>query len=251
MQLEATIADIGALLVQLHKFTAGVALHGTLLAETMALGDRARRHLRARSLDAAADAGLEAEAASLHARATAALDQIRRSPAYRDAAAAHASGDHAALARLLPELFAGLSAIPPPPFLWHPIAWLRRNRPRAAADIVTTVRGVAAHGLEGDGEPTAPGLDPALPAVPLDTAPTGADPVLLRWAHADLPPAVFRRDATGELLVHVPRLIAPFTVVLPTTLDEDELGELSVDHQRYRAELVDAFAAAGIGAAGG
>lgn len=251
MQLEAAIADIGALLVQLHKFTAGLPPHGVLLAETMALGDRARRHLRAQALDAAADAALGAEAASLRARAAGALDEIRRCPTYQDAVAAHTTGDHPALARLLPALFVGLSAVPAPPFLWHPVAWLRRNRPRPATDVVTTVRALAAHGLEGDDDPAAPGLDPALPAVPLDTAPTGADPVLLRWAHADLPPAVFRRDATGEILVHVPRLIAPFAVVLPTTLDEDELGEVSVDHPRYRAELIGAFAAAGINTAGG
>src|SRR5262249_42706145 len=58
---------------------------------------------------------------------------------------------------------------------------------------------------------------------------------------AALPPAVFRLRETDEHLVHVPVLRAPFAAVLPSTLDPDELGEISVDHPRYRALLLDAL----------
>ena len=117
--------------------------------------------------------------------------------------------------------------------------------------MAAVVERIAAAGLEGDGDPMAPGIDPSLPAVPLDTAPPPADPVLLRWSRDDLPPAVFRLDASDALVVHVARLTAPFTVVLPTALDEDELGEVSLDHPRYRTELIAAFADAKIAVAGG
>ncbi len=251
MALEATIADIGALLVQLDKFRAGAPLHPGLLADALALGDRARRHLRVQALDATADAALGAEAASLHARVQRALDDVRASDAYREAVAAHAAGDLPALTRLLPLVFAGLTPVPAPSFLWHAPAWLRRNRPRTAGEMVAAVARIAATGLEADGDPMAPGIDPSLPAVPLDTTPPLADPVLLRWSQGDVPPAVFRLDATDAILVHVPRLTAPFAVVLPAQLDDDELGEVSLDHPRYRAELIAALADAGIAVAGG
>jgi hypothetical protein len=250
MALETAIADTGALLVQLHKFRAGAALHPVLLAEAMALGDRARRHLHAQALDAAADAALTADATALRARVQRALDDVRASTDYRAAVAAHAAGDRDTLARILPRVFAGLTPVPPPAALWHAVPWLRRNRPRPAAEIAAVVQHLAATGIEADGDPMAPGIDPELPAVPLDTEPAGADPLLLRWSASDLPRAVFRLDETGAIVVHVPRLVAPFTVVLPATLDEDELGEVSVDHPRYRAELVDALAAVGIAAGG-
>jgi hypothetical protein len=251
MALEATIADTGALLVQLDKFRAGASLHAALLAEALALGDRARRHLRAQALDASADAALTAGAAALQARVQRALDDVRGSAPYRDAVAAHAGGDHAALTRLLPLVFDGLTPVPAPPFLWHAPTWLRRNRPRPAFEMAAVVERIATAGLEADADPMAPGIDPALPAVPLDTMPSPADPVLLRWSHDDVPPAVFRLDASDAIVVHVARLTAPFTVVLPTALDEDELGEVSLDHPRYRAELLAAFADAKIAVAGG
>lgn len=251
MALEATLADTGALLVQLDKFRAGRPLHADLLREAMTIGDRARRHLRAQALDATADAALTVEATALRARVQQALDEIRESAVHRDAVAAHASGNHHALADLLPRLFAGLTPISAPPYLWWAVPWLRRNRPRPAIDLAALVGQLATDGIEPDADIMAPGLDAALPAVPLDSTPTEADPLLLRWSAADVPPAVFRLDDTGAILVHVPRLVAPFTVVLPETLDEDELGEVSVDHPRYRRELADALAAVPVPVAGG
>ena len=41
--------------------------------------------------------------------------------------------------------------------------------------------------------------------------------------------------------MHVPVLRAPFAAALPSTLDPDELGEISIDHPRYRALLLDAL----------
>jgi hypothetical protein len=250
MALEETIADAGALLVQLNKFRAGAASHTRLLADTMALGDRARRHLRAQALDAATDAELAREATALRDRVQSALDDVRSSPAYGEAVAAHGVADYATLARLLPAIFTGLRVVPVPAALWYAPPWQRRSRPRPASEMAAAILRLATDGLEPDADPLAPGLDPELPAVPLDEDASVADPVLLRWRHDDLPPSVFRLDDSGALLVHVTRLTAPFAVVLPETLDDDELGEVSIDHPRYRAELLAALAAVGIRAGG-
>src|SRR5690242_8347241 len=135
MALEETIADAGALLVQLHKFRAGTSSHARLLADTMALGDRARRHLRAQALDAATDAVLAAEATALRDRVQAALADVRSSRSYREAVAAHDVADYASLARLLPAIFTGLRAAPVPPVLWYAPPWQRRSRPRPASEM--------------------------------------------------------------------------------------------------------------------
>jgi hypothetical protein len=246
--LETAIADAGAALVQLQKFRGALALHATLLGETMRLGDRARAAHRGETLDARAAAALAAEARTLAARAAAALADVRAAPAFRAAVAAHAAGDHAALRRLLPAVFAGLAPVDVRPDLFLAVPWLRRNRPRAPDDVADVVEALRKDGIAAESDPAAPGVDAELPAVALLREPPGADPVLLRFAGDGLPPAVFVVVDADEHLVHVPRLRAPFAVVLPPELDPDELGEISVDHAAYRAELAAALAARGVAA---
>src|SRR5206468_3705568 len=78
----------------------------------LALGDEARRLHRRDALDAAGAARLLAEARALAERLRALLDEVRAGPDYRAAVAAHRAGDRAALARLLPAIFAGLELAP-------------------------------------------------------------------------------------------------------------------------------------------
>ena len=243
--LETAIADVGAGLVQLQKFRDGLPAHATLLAETMRLGDRARAAHRAESLDADA-AALAGAARALLARVGTALAAVRAAATYRAAVAAHVAGDHAALARLLPAVFAGLEPVAAPPDLFLAVPWLRRSRPRPADDLAGLVDELRAAGIDAESDPAAPGVDAELPAVALlGEAPLG-DPLVLRFPGASLPPAVFVVVDSGEYLVHVPALRTPFAVVLPPTLDPDELGEVSVDHPRYRAALASALATRGI-----
>lgn len=244
--LEAALADAGLLLVELDKFrAAGDEPASGLRRETLALGDRARRLHRAATLDDAAGAALLVEARALGERLQDALRDIRAAPAFRAAVAAHRAGDHAALARLLPNLFAGLEHLVESPPLFHPITWLRRNRPRPPADVVADVSRMRDQGVPGHGDAETPGTDPELPALALLTEPS-ADPILLRFAPEVLPPAVFRHRETREHLVHVPLLRARFEVVVPATLDPDEVGEIPLDHARYRRELLDALGQAAL-----
>jgi hypothetical protein len=244
--LEVAIADAGLLLVELEKFRAGRGEPAsTLRAEALALGHRARRLHRTGALDDAAAAPLVLEAGALLERLRDALSALRATPGFRAAVAAHRAGDHIALATLLPSLFDDLEHVGSPPPLFHAVAWLRRNRPRPPVEVVRDVARLRDAGLAAEGDAQTPGTDPELPAVPLAVEPP-AEPILLRFAPDTLPPVVFRVRATQEHLVHVPLLRAPFDVVLPLTLDPDELGEISLDHPHYRAQLVEALSGAGL-----
>src|SRR5262249_15931577 len=97
--LETALADAGRLLVEPGKFRAS---HGRDLAalrsDALALGDRARRLHRERLLDDAAAVSLLHDGDALVERLRVSLAQLRDSPIYRAAAAAHGAGDHATLA---------------------------------------------------------------------------------------------------------------------------------------------------------
>jgi len=241
-ELEVVVADTGLLLIELEKFrVAPTSRAASLRAEALGLGDRARRLHRSGTLDDQAAAPLVREGRAIVEELRRTLQDIRDAPAYRAAVDAHRAGDHAALATLLPGLLVGLEAVPTPPVLFHPVTWLRRNRPRPPADVAAEVARLRDTGLPAAGDATTWGSDAELPAVSLLEAPPAGDPIALRFEPAALPPAVFRLRETDEHLVHVPVLRAPFAAVLPSTLDPDELGEISVDHPRYRALLLDAL----------
>ena len=242
-ELEVVVGDTGLLLIELEKFRVPpTSRAASLRAGALGLGDRARRLHRSGTLDDQAAAPLVREGRAIVEQLRRILQDIRDSPAYRAAVAAHRAGDHAALTTLLPELLVGLEFVPDPPVLFHPVGWLRRNRPRPPADVAAEVAHLRDTGLVAAGDATTWGSDAELPAVPLLAAPPAGDPIALRFEPGALPPAVFRLRDTDEHLLHVPVLRAPFAAVLPSTLDPDELGEISLDHPRYRALLLDALA---------
>ena len=139
-ELESAIADSGALVVRAQKYRRGAGPEGAaLLGAALALGDEARRLHRRDALDAAGTARLLAEARALAERLRALLDEVRAGPDYRAAVAAHRAGDRAALARLLPAIFAGLEPAPAPGDFFAALAWLRRGRPRPAEEVVGEV----------------------------------------------------------------------------------------------------------------
>jgi hypothetical protein len=249
-ELETAIADTGALLVRAQKYRRGAGPEGAaLLREALALGDAARRLHRQEALDAAAARRLLAEAHALAARVRTLLAAIREAPAYRTAVAAHAAGDQARLAGALPAIFAGLEAVARPPDLFSPLAWLRRGRPRAVADIVAEVTQACAEGLAAEGDDLSPGADAELPAVTLAGERPADEPLALRLPAATLKAPVYRLADTGEYLVYIPRLRAPLAVLLSTELRIDEqlrVESAPSDYERYRADLRAALVAAGI-----
>jgi len=248
--LEAAIADAGALLVRVQKYTRGAGPAGAALGrEALALGDSARRLHRTQRLDGDAAAQLLAEARALGERLRAFLGEIRADAVYRDAVAAHAAGDQPALTRLLPAVFAGLEPVTQWPDLFVPLVSVRRGRPRPVADLVADVVRVRDEGLEAEGDDLSPGADAELPAVVLSQDPPGDEPAALRFPGGSFPAPVHRLWATGEHLVYVRRLRAPFVVRLATAAADDEQRRLETspaEDTRRRAELGRALTAAGI-----
>lgn len=243
--LESAIAAAGALLVELQKYRAGVTQHHELLAEAMRLGDEARAGHHRQALDGPTAIGLRRAVTALHARIASALGAIRQGADYRDAVAAQAAGDASAMRRLLPAVFEGLEPVEGPVDGHLAVTWIRRNRPRPAAELAAEVARLRREGVTAEGSTDAPGVDPMLPAVVLAAAPPPGEPLLLRFPAERLPHPVFRVAPSGELLVHTTVLRAPFGVVVPRVLDLDEVGEIDLDWEPYRTALVAALVVAG------
>ncbi len=246
--LEAAIADAGMLLVRAQKYRRGAGPEGAaLLHDALGLGDAARRLGRRGALDAAAATVLLAEAQALGERVRTLLGGVQAEPAYQAAVAAHAAGDQAALARLVPAVFHNLEPVSSPPALYCTVTWRRRNRPRPATEIVTEVQRTGADGLAAEGDDLSPGADPAIPAVMFEGDLPLDEPVVLRVAAGALPLPVYRLLDAGQYLVYAPRVRPRFEVLLATALDATALESAPVDYARYRVELAAAFGAAGIG----
>jgi len=249
-ELESAIADGGALVVRAQKYRRGAGPEGAaLLGATLALGDRARRLHRQGGLDALAAGRLLGEARSLAAGLGRLVAEVRAGADYQAALAAHRAGDRAALARLLPRVFAGLEPAPPPGDLFAPLAWLRRGRLRPAGDVVAEVLAARSEGLAGEGDDLSPGADADLPAVTLRAETPPDEPLVLRLPAAALPVPLLRLVESGEYLVHAARLPAPVSVQLAARLESDEDFRLELtpaDYARWRDAVAQALVAAGV-----
>lgn len=246
-RLAAEIADAGALVARLERYRAGTSASALALrAAAFAVGDRARRGHHQSTLDADTAIPLLAEAQAVVRDLRAALDAIRSAPDYAAAVAAHAAGDMATLAVLLPTIFAGLELVDHPCDLYQPVVWRQRNRPLAADVVADAITALAADGIPAPIDDLAPGADPDLPAVALADTPPDGEAVVLRLTAADLPAPLCRVTDTGEILVHSAPLRVPFCVLLRTTLTDDEVERTPVDWQPWRRALRAALRARGL-----
>jgi len=247
--LEAAIADTGALLVRVQKYRRGAGPEGAVLArEALALGDAARRLHHRDALDQAGAAELLGRVRALTERLRALAAAARAAPEYLEAVAAERAGDRAALERTLPAIFAGL--VPAAPHdLFAPLAWLRRGRFRPVAEVVAEIERLRDEGLGADGDDLSPGSDPELPAVGLLPAPPPDEPIVLRFPLATLGAPVHRLVETDDHLVHVARLRAPFLVRIVAAFESPEQLRVEPDADawaRWRTALADALGACGV-----
>lgn len=246
-ELETAVADLGRAVMQLQKYRVRDRADAlALVRTTLDLGDRTRGAHHRRGLDPDAARALVTEAHERLAAIQAVLEEVRTSPRYREAVAAHAGRDHATLERTLPEIFADLVVVRPIPDLHVAVPWIRRARPRPPAELARAAAALVREGLAADGDPLAAGLDPDLPAVALDREPATDEPLVLRLRGETIPPAVFLLAEAGTHLVHVPHLTVPAVAVVPPQLDDEALGEFSVDWDSWRAALVAALATQGV-----
>lgn len=250
-ELEAAIADTGALLVRAQKYRRGSGPDGATLArQALALGDTARRLHRRDTLDASAAGALLAEARALADALRDFVAEVQRTAEYRAAVAAHAAGDRTTLVRLLPTIFAGLERASEGVDLFLPIPWLRRGRLRPPADVAAEIDAARTAGVPAEGDDVSPGADAALPAVAVMASPPPDDPVVLRVpADARVGP-LFRLSDSGDLVVHTARLVVPTAIArIAERLQLDEQLRVEIDPEawmHWRTELADALAAAGV-----
>jgi hypothetical protein len=247
-ELEAAIADTGALLVQAQKYRRAADEEGTALArDTLALGDRARRLHRHGTLAPESAATLLAEARELHRRARTFLASIHDAPEYRAAVTAYASGDQVTLRNILPGIFADLAPADSPAALFHPVAWLRRGRLRPIADVTADIVALTTTGLTAEGDDLSPGRDTALPAITLSAAPPPEEAVVLRLAAPTIP--IYRLDEGDEYLIYTPNVRITPEAILADQLPTDEQLRVEIspnDYKRYRDDLRVALIAAGV-----
>lgn len=247
LALEAAITAIGTLLLDLERYHPALPPPIEPLRDrALALGDRARQAHHTGELQGDAAAALLVEGQALLVHLYAARDAVRVHPHHRNAVDAHARGDFAALASLLPAVFAGVEAVPAPPMLYWPVPWRRRNRALPTAELVDRLLELASEGLPADADAFLPGTDPLLPAVILSAAPPVGDPLVVELGPADLPRPLCRILATGDILAPCRRLRCAFGLAVRTTLDPEELEATPVDYPAFRRALEPALTAAGI-----
>jgi len=245
-ELEAAIADAGALIVRLAKYRRAAAPDAVAaIRDALAVGDAARRLHRRDTLGDAAAADLLARARALTDRLHALVRSARESASYRAAVAAHAAGDQRALARALPEVFVGLVPVNDVPELFTSVAWRRRGRPEPARDVAAAIVHLRDEGLPAEADDLAPGQDPDLPAIVLDAVRPPDELIVLRLPAGTTPHPVYRIEATGEHLVYARRLRTPFRVRVGHDLG-DEQARVELDVAAYRADLAAALGAAAV-----
>lgn len=240
--LEVAVMDASRILLRLEKYRGIRPIHAALLTDALALGDRARKALRRAGPEPADIAALAEEGLRLRDRVAAALRAVEESPLYRQAVRAHESADLPALRRLLPVLFADLEPVDDVREAYASLPWLRRGRPRPPRELAAVITRIAAQGLAAEGPPEAAGCDPSLPAITLAADPPDDSPVTLRFRGSDLPLAWFRLQWSGNLLLHVRRLRAPFEVHFADSPDPHTSDEVLLEWPAYRALLEVALA---------
>ena len=240
--LEAAIADLGTQLVQMDKFRAADADEARALrTAALAIGDRARRAHRQGTLDDALAHSLGAEVAATRAALAGWLARVRRSPVHHRAVEALARGDAAGLRASLGELFAAVRIVDAPPVLFHPVAWQRRGRPRAADEIAAEIARLRADGRPSEADEEMAGVDPALPGVLLQVSPPLGAPVYLVLRGTARPDWVVELPS-GDVVAPGRSLHAAFVVGLADP-DDDELDGWTLDPATYRRELATALRA--------
>lgn len=242
--LEAALAELGGLYTAARNFAPlEPRAENELLPQLTVLAARLRALHRADRMSQADIDVASREILDLRANWQSALQGIREMPTYRAAVDAHGRNDQAALARLIPQIFAGIRVIEPPEQLYFGIsAAIRRRGPgtspflstEACADkIASTVReGLAPRPEVGDW------WDTDLPALSCVDATNALDtPFAVRLDGRALPTTLFGSDNDLGYRLYTPHLTGNFGVVIAREADDEWWQAFEQPYREFREEL--------------
>lgn len=242
--LEAALAELGGLYTTARNFAPlEPRAENELLPQLTALAARLRvLHRTDRMSQADIDAASR-EILDLRASWQSALQGVREMPTYRAAVDAHGRDDQAALARLIPRIFAGIQVVEPATQLYFGIsAAIRRRGPgtspflsaEACADkIASTVReGLAPRPEGGDW------WDTDLPSLScVDTATALDTPFGVRLDGRALRATLFGSDNDLGYRLYTPRLTGAFGVVIAHEAEDEWWQAFEQPYREFRQDL--------------
>ncbi len=250
--LEAAIADLGTLYAAARGFT---ALHSRaeaeLLPRLLSLGSQLRGLVRSERLSATEIERAAHDIRSVRSAWQLELEQLRASPVYQQALAAFSAGRQDELGQLLPQVFAGLSALRPAPDLYFPVSPSSgRRRPGfspflSAAECADKILRTLSDGIDadqGDGE----WWETDCPVIVCAASPAAIEsPIALRMSAADVQVAVFAVADDPELRIFTPQLRAPMSVTLASEASDEWWEAYADSYGTFRDALERELAARG------
>lgn len=243
-EVEDLVAEIGLLAGAAECYHAIRSGEGpALLNRGLTLAAAARDLYRQRPSDIAATASLTPALRQVADRYRSLLQMARGATAYRRAVAAWQAGDASGLRDAIPAVFADVDlTTTPPPWLYYPVAIMRRNRMAPIQELADEITTLAVHGIPA-GEPgNAPATDDALRAVVVyDTWPAIDTPVALRLDGTTIALPLFRVATSGELLIYAERILASSRILLAASPDADCWPDMGIDYEAFRTALAAAL----------
>jgi hypothetical protein len=250
--LEAALADLSEVYSIARGFAALQArAESELLPQLTALGAGLRRLVRAGRLDDAAIGATATEMLASAAHWRSALDEVRASAVYQHAVRAVAGDRQAALADVIPRVFAHLRVLQPPPDLYFPVSpSAARRRPGANPFLSPAVCADKLLQLLAGGIPCEPATEHwwerELPSITgADTPAALESPIAVRLAAVDVRVAVFAETEAATVRVFTPRLHAPLSIVLARDATDEWWEAYQDSYRAFRDALRQELAARG------
>lgn len=251
--LEAALAELGGLYTTARNFTAlEPKADKALLPRLTSLSSRLRALHRAREMGQGDIDDASREIIELRTSWQTAIEDIHRSALFQEACRAFEKDDQEALARLVPQIFAGVEVTTAPADAVFGVSAAVRRRgpgtspflsPEACAEKIerTVIDGVVPRAETDDWWVT------ELPSIHLATSLADLDtPFAVRLSGSDITAAVFASEAEFGYRLFTPRLSGAFVVEIAASVDDEWWQAFEQPFEDFRDALVKELASRGI-----